>query len=66
MSGVSVEEALPQLLEESLPSVVLLFAQRPDGKLDYGSGLLLDDGQKILTNLHVVENGVEIWALHYD
>jgi len=66
LSGVSVEEALPQLLEESLPSVVLLFAQRPDGKLDYGSGLLLDDGQKILTNLHVVENGVEIWALLYD
>ncbi|MFL5319984.1 MAG: S1C family serine protease [Myxococcaceae bacterium] len=44
-------------LERALPAVVLILANRPDGQVGYGSGLLLPANGQVLTSLHVVKDG---------
>jgi hypothetical protein len=45
---------------------VLLLNQRTDGKLGFGSGVLLDDPGLVLTNLHVVANASSLGAMLHD
>lgn len=57
--------AIPDLLEQSLPGVVLLFGPTAKGTVGIGSGVLLED-DRVLTNLHVVEQNTELWAMVHD
>jgi hypothetical protein len=56
---------LADLVERAQPSVVLLLAYRADGKVGFGSGLLVDDRGLVLTNLHVIAEGQSLGALLY-
>jgi len=58
--------SVADIIEKSLPGVVLLLNYRPDGKLGYGSGIIIDDGGLVLTNLHVVANAKNLAALLFD
>jgi hypothetical protein len=54
------------LLKRALPGVVLLLNHRSDGKLGFGSGVLLDESGLTLTNLHVVANAASLGAMLHD
>jgi hypothetical protein len=60
------QRAAVDLLKRALPGVVLLLNQRPDGKLGFGSGVLLDEHGLVLTNLHVVANASSLGAMLHD
>src|SRR5688500_9287271 len=57
------QRAAVDILKRALPGVVLLLNQRSDGKLGFGSGVLLDDHGHVLTNLHVVANATTLGAM---
>jgi S1-C subfamily serine protease len=57
------QRAAVDILKRALPGVVLLLNQRSDGKLGFGSGVLLDDHGHVLTNLHVVANASSLGAM---
>lgn len=57
------QRAAVDLLKQALPGVVLLLNQRNDGKLGFGSGVLLDEHGLVLTNLHVVANASSLGAM---
>ncbi|HNH46460.1 MAG TPA: trypsin-like peptidase domain-containing protein, partial [Myxococcota bacterium] len=52
-------------MQNSLPAVVLLVVDRPEGQ-GYGSGSLLDDEGRVLTNLHVVQGATSLRALLWE
>ncbi len=54
-----------EVVERVLPSVVLLVAEREDGRTEYGSGSIVEP-QKVLTNLHVVDDATRVRAMLYD
>lgn len=54
------------VLERALPGVVLVVNQRADGKVGFGSGILLDGEGRVLTNMHVVAHAISLGALLYD
>src|SRR4051812_20156458 len=54
-----------QLVELALPSVVLLVGKTRDGKLAFGSGLLVAADGLVLTNLHVVADRADLSAMFY-
>ena len=63
-------ESIQAMVKQSLPAVVLLVQERPDGKITYGSGFLFsaagaDQRPLVLTNLHVVENGSKVKVMLY-
>jgi S1-C subfamily serine protease len=58
--------SVADIIEKSLPGVVLLINYRPDGKVGYGAGIIVDDGGRVLTNLHVVANAQNLAALLFD
>jgi S1-C subfamily serine protease len=63
-------ESIQAMVQQSLPAVVLLVQERPDGKLTYGSGFLFsasgaDQRPLVLTNLHVVEHGSKVKVMLY-
>lgn len=60
------QRATVDLLKRALPGVVLLLNQRADGKLGFGSGVLLDEHGLVLTNLHVVANASSLGAMLHD
>lgn len=51
------ESISSEQLEHSLPAVVLIISNRPNGEVGYGSGLLLPENGRVLTSLHVVKEG---------
>lgn len=51
--------------EEVLPGVVLVVATRADGSLGYGAGLLVQDDDLVLTNLHIVLGAKTLQAMLY-
>ena len=53
------------VVESSLPAVVLLVVDRPEGR-GYGSGSLLDTDGRVLTNLHVVQGATSLRALLWE
>lgn len=53
------------VVENSLPAVVLLVVDRPEGR-GYGSGSLLDKEGRVLTNLHVVQGATALHALLWE
>jgi hypothetical protein len=54
------------LVKAALPGIVLLLNNRPDGKVGFGTGLILDEHGLVVTNLHVVANARSIGAMLYD
>ncbi|NUQ72130.1 MAG: trypsin-like peptidase domain-containing protein [Polyangiaceae bacterium] len=60
------QRAAIDVLKRALPGVVLLLNQRSDGKLGFGSGVLLDERGLVLTNLHVVANASSLGAMLHD
>ena len=56
---------LTSLLARTFPGVVLLVRELPNGKLGYGSGVLLDN-RRVLTNLHVATGGDGGFAFVHD
>jgi hypothetical protein len=67
---VPVASAAPpsesDVLEKALPGVVLLVNQRVDGKVGFGSGILLDGEGRVLTNMHVIADAASLGAMLYD
>lgn len=63
---VSQPLSLQELREVSLPSVALLYGHNAEGKLNFGSGILLPEENLLLTNWHVVESQKETWVMLYD
>lgn len=59
-------ESTAELLSRTMPGVVLLVAERPDGRLAYGAALLLDGEGHLLTSLHVVEGARRLRGLLHD
>ena len=55
-----------EVLKAALPGLVLLINYRADGKVGYGSGILLDGHGLVLTNVHVVANAKSLGAMLYD
>ena len=53
----------PTVLQRVLPSVVLVVTQRPDGQLGFGSGLVVGNPPRVLTNLHVVADATQVRVL---
>src|SRR5215218_5966596 len=60
------QRAAVDILKKSLPGVVLILNQPSDGKLGFGSGVLLDDHGLVLTNVHVVANASSLGAMLHD
>ena len=60
------QRAAVDVLKRALPGVVLLLNQRSDGKLGFGSGVILDTHGLVLTNLHVVANASSLGAMLHD
>jgi len=56
-------EPLVQLVHDALPSVVLVVNEREDGTTTWGSGLVVDDQGRVLTNLHVVDGAASLRAM---
>jgi hypothetical protein len=56
---------LSQVVTGALPSVVLLFNSRADGKTIFGAGLLLGPNGLVLTNLHIVVDTKGLGAILY-
>lgn len=54
--------SLADLVQHSLPSVVLLLNEREDGKTTFGAGFIAQDGL-VVTCLHVVEQGKTLTAM---
>lgn len=54
------------MLERALPGVVLIVNQRADGKVGFGSGILLDGEGRVLTNMHVIADAASLGAMLYD
>ena len=53
-------------LRAALPSVVLVVTQRPDGKIGYGSGLVVGTPHRVLTNAHVVTDAVQVRVMTWE
>ena len=64
-TGTTGPSDLTSLLAQTFPGVVLLVRELPNGKLGYGSGVLLDD-RRVLTNLHVATGGNGSFAFTHD
>ncbi|MBS1153152.1 MAG: peptidase, partial [Myxococcaceae bacterium] len=64
-TGTPGDLPLSQVVTQTLPSVVLIFNTRPDGKTGFGAGLLLGPGGLVLTNLHVVGDSKGLGAILY-
>jgi hypothetical protein len=64
-NGNPTDLPLTQVVTAALPSVVLLFNSRNDGKTIFGAGLLLGPNGLVLTNLHVVGDTKGIGAILY-
>lgn len=54
------------MLRDALPSVVLVVTQRPDGKVGYGSGLVVGQPRRVLTNAHVVTDATQLRVMTWD
>src|SRR5262245_59233963 len=63
--GSPSDRPLAQVVNEALPSVVLIVSSRGDGKTTYGAGLILGPGSLVLTNLHVLGDQKTIGVLLY-
>ena len=63
--GTPGDLPLSQVVTQALPSVVLLFNSREDGKTLFGAGLLLGPNGLVLTNLHVVGDSKGLGAILY-
>ncbi len=63
--GTPGDLPLSQVVTQALPSVVLLFNSRTDGKTVFGAGLLLGPNGLVLTNLHVVGDSKGLGAILY-
>jgi hypothetical protein len=59
------DSAIPDVIDRSLPGVVLLLNWRSDGKTGFGAGILLDNNGLVLTNLHVAANANSLGVLFY-
>ena len=57
---------LEDVLAGTLPGIVLLLNNHPDGKMGFGAGILLDDKGLVLTNLHVVANAKSLGGMLHD
>lgn len=66
ISASDPQRATIDVLKRSLPGVVLLLNHRSDGKLGFGSGVLIDASGLALTNLHVVANASSLGAMLHD
>ncbi len=58
----AVQPSLGDLVQRSLPAVVLLLNERRDGKTTFGAGFFAQDGL-IVTCLHVVDDGKTLSAM---
>jgi len=58
--------ANPRVVEAAQSGVVLVLRRNPDGSYGFGSGTVLEDRKRVLTNLHVVRDGVSLHVLPHD
>lgn len=54
------------VLRDALPAVVLVVTQRPDGKIGYGSGLVVGQPRRVLTNAHVITDATQLRVMTWD
>jgi len=63
--GTPGDLPLEQVVQQALPSVVLVVNHRDDGKVGYGAGLLLGPNAQVLTSLHVVQHAQSLAVVLY-
>ncbi len=66
LAAAPARRATADVVAGALPAVALLLSNRPDGKVGFGAGLVLDDHGLVVTNLHVVANARSIGVVFYD
>src|SRR5713101_7565424 len=64
-AAAPADSSILDVIDRSLPGVVLLLNSRSDGKTGFGAGIILDNQGLVLTNLHVVANARSLGALFY-
>lgn len=63
--GTPGDLPLDLVVQQALPSVVLVVNHRDDGKTGYGAGLLLGPNAQVLTSLHVVQHAQSLAVVLY-
>ncbi len=59
------DTAIATMVRRALPSVALVLADKENGKIGYGAGLIVGKDGRILTNHHVIEGAKKLGVMLY-